>query len=231
MDYLSEGFFTALRILFSGQEETYSAIFTTLKVSTFSIICTLAAGIPLGFLLGYYNFPGKRTCRAIVDTLLALPTVVVGLLVYTFISRSGPLGNLGLLFSLKGVAIGQFILALPIVISLTASATEQMENTVRLTLMTLGASPSQLAASSLWESRYAVLAASMTAYSRIISEVGVSMMLGGNIKWHTRTITTAIALETGKGQFAEGIALGVVLLSFAFAVNAVVSIARRRASS
>ncbi|MDO9509379.1 MAG: ABC transporter permease [Thermovirgaceae bacterium] len=231
MDYLSEGFSTAFRILFSGQEETYSAIFTTLKVSTFSIICTLAAGIPLGFLLGYYNFPGKRTCRAVVDTLLALPTVVVGLLVYAFISRSGPLGGLGLLFSLKGVAIGQFILALPIVISLTASATEQMENTIRLTLMTLGASPSQLAASSLWESRYAVLAASMTAYSRIISEVGVSMMLGGNIKWHTRTITTAIALETGKGQFAEGIALGIVLLGFAFTVNAAVSISRRRASS
>ncbi|GAB6280308.1 MAG: ABC transporter permease [Thermovirga sp.] len=231
MGYLSEGFITAFRILFSGQEETYSAIFTTLKVSTFSIICTLAAGIPLGFLLGYYNFPGKRTCRAVVDTLLALPTVVVGLLVYTFISRSGPLGDLGLLFSLKGIAIGQFILALPIMISLTASATEQMENTVRLTLMTLGASPSQLAASSLWESRYSVLAASMTAYSRIISEVGVSMMLGGNIKWHTRTITTAIALETGKGQFAEGIALGIVLLGFAFAVNAVVSTARRRASS
>lgn len=231
MDYLSDGFITAFRILVSGQEETYSAIFTTLKVSTFSIICTLFAGIPLGFMLGYYDFHGKRVCRTVVDALLALPTVVVGLLVYAFISRSGPLGSFGLLFSLKGVAIGQFILALPIVISLTASATEQMENTVRLTLMTLGASASQLAASSLWESRYAVLAASMTAYSRIISEVGVSMMLGGNIKWHTRTITTAIALETGKGQFAEGIALGIVLLGFAFTVSAVVSIARRRASS
>lgn len=231
MNYLSEGFITAFRILASGQEETYSAILTTLKVSTFSIICTLVAGIPLGFMLGYYDFPGKRLCRSVVDALLALPTVVVGLLVYAFISRSGPLGSFGLLFSLKGVAIGQFILALPIVISLTASATEQMENTVRFTLMTLGASSSQLAASSLWESRYAVLAASMTAYSRIISEVGVSMMLGGNIKWHTRTITTAIALETGKGQFAEGIALGIVLLGFAFTVSAVVSIARRRASS
>jgi len=231
MGYLSDGFTTAFKILISGQEETYSAIFTTLKVSSISIIFTLLAGIPLGFMLGYYTFPGKRICRAVVDTLLALPTVVVGLLVYAFISRSGPLGDFGLLFSLKGVAIGQFILALPIVISLTASATEQMENTVRLTLMTLGASPGQLAASSLWESRYAVLAASMTAYSRIISEVGVSMMLGGNIKWHTRTITTAIALETGKGQFAEGIALGIVLLGFAFFVNAAVSIARRRASS
>ncbi|MDT8284860.1 MAG: ABC transporter permease [Thermovirgaceae bacterium] len=231
MGYLSEGFVTAFRILFSGQEETYSAIFTTLRVSTFSILLTLAAGIPLGFMLGYYSFPGRRALRMFSDTLLALPTVVVGLLVYAFISRSGPLGGFGLLFSLKGIAVGQFILGLPIVVSLTASATEQIENTVRLTLMTLGASSGQLAASSLWESRFAVLAAAMTAYSRIISEVGVSMMLGGNIKWHTRTITTAIALETGKGQFAEGIALGIVLLGFAFAVNAAVSITRKRASS
>jgi len=231
MGYLSEGFVTAFRILFSGQEETYSAIFTTLRVSTFSTLLTLSAGIPLGFMLGYYSFPGRRALRMFSDTLLALPTVVVGLLVYAFISRSGPLGGFGLLFSLKGIAVGQFILGLPIVVSLTASATEQIENTVRLTLMTLGASPGQLAASSLWESRFAVLAAAMTAYSRIISEVGVSMMLGGNIKWHTRTITTAIALETGKGQFAEGIALGIVLLGFAFAVNAAVSITRKRASS
>jgi tungstate transport system permease protein len=231
MGYLGEGFLTAFRILFSGQEETCSAIFTTLKVSTFSITVTLAAGIPLGFMLGYYSFPGRNSCRAIVDTLLALPTVVVGLLVYAFISRSGPLGGLGLLFSLKGMAIGQFFLGLPIVISLTASATEQIENSVRMTLMTLGASPGQIAASSLWETRYSVIAAAMTAYSRIISEVGVSMMIGGNIKWHTRTITTAIALETGKGQFAEGIALGIVLLGIAFAVNAVVSVSRRRASS
>jgi tungstate transport system permease protein len=202
-----------------------------LKVSTFSITVTLAAGIPLGFMLGYYSFPGRNSCRAIVDTLLALPTVVVGLLVYAFISRSGPLGGLGLLFSLKGMAIGQFFLGLPIVISLTASATEQIENSVRMTLMTLGASPGQIAASSLWETRYSVIAAAMTAYSRLISEVGVSMMIGGNIKWHTRTITTAIALETGKGQFAEGIALGIVLLGIAFAVNAVVSVSRRRASS
>jgi len=98
-------------------------------------------------------------------------------------------------------------------------------------LMTLGASPGQLAASSLWEGRYAVVAAAMTAYSRIISEVGVSMMIGGNIKWRTRTITTAIALETGKGQFAEGIALGIVLLSIAFIVNGAVSVARKRATS
>jgi len=231
MHYLSEGFKAAFAILLSGQEETFNAIFTTLKVSTFSILLTLAAGIPLGFILGYYSFPGKHACRAISDTLMAIPTVVVGLLIYAFISRSGPFGGLGLLFTLRGVAIGQFFLGLPVVVSLTASATEQMEDSTRLTLMTLGASPGQLAASSLWEGRYAVVAAAMTAYSRIISEVGVSMMIGGNIKWRTRTITTAIALETGKGQFAEGIALGIVLLSIAFIVNGAVSVARKRAAS
>lgn len=231
MNYLAEGFKTAFIILFLGHEETFNAIFTTVKASTFSILITLAVGIPLGFILGYYSFPGKHACRAVSDTLMAIPTVVVGLLVYAFISRSGPFGGLGLLFTLRGVVIGQFFLGLPVVVSLTASATEQMEDTTRLTLMTLGASPSQLAASSLWEGRYAVLAAAMTAYSRIISEVGVSMMIGGNIKWRTRTITTAIALETGKGQFAEGIALGTVLLAIAFAVNGAVSIARKRASS
>ncbi len=231
MGYLGEGFLTAFRILFSGQEETFSAIITTLKVSTFSILITLAVGVPLGFLLGYYSFPGKNACRMVVDTLLAIPTVVVGLLVYAFISRSGPLGSMGLLFTLKGIAVGQFILGLPVVVSLTASSTEQIENSVRMTLMTLGASPGQLAMSSLWESRYSVIAAAMTAYSRIISEVGVSMMIGGNIKWRTRTITTAIALETGKGQFAEGIALGMVLLFIAFAVSAAVSLSRRRASN
>ncbi len=231
MDYLAEGFRTAFHILFSGQEETFSAIFTTIRVSTFSILITLAVGIPLGFILGYYSFPGKHALRAVSDTLMAIPTVVVGLLVYAFISRIGPFGSFGLLFTLRGIAIGQFFLGLPVVVSLTATATEQMERSVRLTLMTLGASPGQLAASSLWEGRYAVIAAAMTAYSRIISEVGVSMMIGGNIKWRTRTITTAIALETGKGQFAEGIALGIVLLIIAFAVNGVVSVARRRASS
>jgi len=231
MNYLAEGFKTAFIILYSGHEETFNAIFTTVKASTFSILITLAVGIPLGFILGYYSFPGKHACRAVSDTLMAIPTVVVGLLVYAFISRSGPFGGLGLLFTLRGVVIGQFFLGLPVVVSLTASATEQMEDTTRLTLMTLGASPSQLAASSLWEGRYAVLAAAMTAYSRILSEVGVSMMIGGNIKWRTRTITTAIALETGKGQFAEGIALGTVLLAIAFAVNGAVSIARKRASS
>jgi tungstate transport system permease protein len=228
MDYISEGILGAFQLLLTGHEETYSAVVTTLKVSTLSIVVSLLAGIPLGFLLGYGNFSGKCALRTIVDTLLALPTVVIGLLVYAFVSRRGPLGEMGLLFTLPGIAIGQFILALPIIISLTASAVEELDPKLRLTLWTLGANDRQVALSSLWEGRYSVMVAAVTAYGRIISEVGVSMMIGGNIKWHTRTITTAIALETGKGQFSMGIALGAVLLTLAFGVNAVVSVLRRR---
>ncbi|MBO8153829.1 ABC transporter permease [Thermovirga sp.] len=229
MNYIFEGVIGAFYLLLAKDPETYSAIWTTLRLSTLSITCTLIVGIPLGFLLGHYNFPGKRAVRTLVDTLLALPTVVIGLLVYAFISRRGPLGDLGLLFTIPGVAIGQFILALPIVVSLTASAIEGIDPKIYLTLRTLGASDMQAALSSMWEGRYAVTAAAVTAYSRVISEVGVSMMIGGNIKWHTRTITTAIALETGKGEFSMGIALGIVLLAFALTANTLVSSLRRRA--
>ena len=166
-----------------------------------------------------------------VDTLLALPTVVVGLLVYAFISNRGPFGEWQLLFTIRGMAIGQTLLALPIVVALTASAIEGLDRRLRLTLLTLGADGRRLALSSLWEGRYQVLLAAVTAYGRIIAEVGVSMMLGGNIKWHTRTITTAITLETGKGDFALGIALGLLLLSLSFALNASLSLLRRRAES
>ncbi|MBW2092337.1 MAG: ABC transporter permease [Deltaproteobacteria bacterium] len=231
MDFILQGLIGAVKLLVAGSGETYSAIFATLKVSSLSILSSLILGIPLGFLLGYADFPGRRICRTIADTLLALPTVVVGLLVYAFISRRGPLGDLGLLFTLPGIAIGQTILALPIVISLTAAAIEGLDQRLRLTLLTLGASGRQLALTSLREGFYAVLVAAVTAYGRIISEVGVSMMLGGNIKWYTRTITTAMALETNKGEFAMGLALGIVLLAIAFTVNALLSILKIRAGS
>lgn len=229
MEFLLHGFVTALELLITGNDEAYSAIFATIKVSSFSIVVSLVLGIPLGFILGYAEFPGRKACRTVSDSLLALPTVVVGLLVFAFISRKGPLGELGLLFTIPGIVIGQTILALPIVVSLTASAIESLDPRLRMTLLTLGANSRQLALTSLREGLFAVVAASVTAYGRIISEVGVSMMLGGNIKWYTRTITTAMALETGKGEFALGLALGLVLLFLAFAVNILLSMLKARA--
>ena len=227
MDYIVHGFSRALQLIFSMNEETWSAVAITIKLTGLSMAVTLLLGLSLGFLLGYFSFPGKGALRLVVDTLLALPTVVVGLLVYAFISNRGPLGHLELLFTIRGMAIGQTILALPIVIALTASAIEGLDHRLRLTLLTLGASGRQQAMTTLWESRFQVLMAAITAYGRIIAEVGVSMMLGGNIKWHSRTITTAITLETGKGDFALGIALGILLLAMSFILNALLSLLRR----
>jgi len=228
MNFLLEGFFQAFHLLANGNAETYSAIWATVKVSSYSIGCSLLIGIPLGFCLGYFDFSGKKPLRTMVDTLMAMPTVFIGLLVYAFLTRRGPLGDLGLLFTLPGIAIGQTILALPIVIGLSATAIESMDQKLRITIMSMGANLRQLFLSSLWESRHGILAGAIAAYGRVMTEVGISMMVGGNIKWHTRTITTAIALETNKGQFGMGVALGLVLLAIAFCVNVSVSFLRRR---
>jgi len=228
MEFILEGFFQAIHLLITGNAETYSAIMATLKVSSTSMGCSLIMGIPLGFCLGYFEFSGKKSIRTIVDTLMALPTVFIGLLVYAFLTHRGPLGDFGLLFTLPGIAIGQAILALPIVIGLSATAVESMDKKLRTTIMSLGANRQQLFLSSLWESRHGILAGAIAAYGRVMTEVGISMMVGGNIKWQTRTITTAIALETNKGQFGMGVALGIVLLTLALFVNISISFLRRR---
>ena len=228
MSYILDGFVKAMELLISGNAETYSAIFATVKVSSYSIGASLIIGIPLGFCLGFIDFKTKKTLRTVIDTLMALPTVFIGLLVYAFVTNRGPLGDMGLLFTLPGIAIGQTILALPLVIGLTATAVESLDDKLRITIMSMGANRRQLFISSLWESRHGILAAAIAAYGRVMTEVGISMMVGGNIKWHTRTITTAIALETNKGQFGMGVALGIVLLAIAFCVNFSVSFLRRR---
>ncbi|NLW68535.1 MAG: ABC transporter permease [Bacteriovoracaceae bacterium] len=228
MDYIWQGLQQAVVLLFALDRETYSAIITTLKVTFLSITGSVVIGVPLGFLLGYFHFPGKKQLRMVVDTLLALPTVVVGLLVYAFISSRGPLGWTNLLYTVPGIAIAEVFLILPIVISLTATAIEGLDRRLRATLRSLGAGRVQLALTSLHEARFAVLIAGITAYGRAISEVGIAMMIGGNIKWYTRTMTTAITLETGKGQFSMGIALGVVLLLIVFILNGALVLLRRR---
>lgn len=230
MEYLYQGLVDAIALILSGNEEMFSAVLTTLKTSTLSILCSLFIGLPVGFYMGYFEFKGKKQLRAIVDSLMALPTVVVGLLVYGFISRRGPLGEAELLYTIPGVAIAQVFLVLPIIISLTATAIEALDHQLRLTLITLGARGKQLVVAHLMEARFAIFSAAVAAYGRVVSEVGISMMIGGNIKWHTRTITTAITLETGKGEFATGIALGIILLLIAFSINGSLSFLKRHAS-
>jgi tungstate transport system permease protein len=228
MEFIQQGFYQAYILLKSGDPETYSAILATLRVSSLAMLVSLLLGIPFGYLLGYFDFRLKKQIRIIVDTLLSLPTVFIGLLVYALVARHGPLGEMGLLFTLTGIAIGQAILALPIVTALTAAAVEAADRNLRFTLLSLGANRRQLFFSTLWEVRHGILAAAVIATGRVLTEVGISLMVGGNIKWHTRTITTAITLETNKGEFGMGIALGVVLLLIALAVNISVAGLRRR---
>jgi tungstate transport system permease protein len=228
MNYIVEGISQACHLLLSGNAEVYSAVFTTLKVSTISIILSVLIGIPLGFRLGYSKFRSAKIIKVIMNILLSMPTVVIGLLVYSFISAQGVLGSLHLLFSIKAIIVGQTILALPIIIALTSNAVENIDEKLKLTLMTLGARGVQIKKTLLYESRYAVFAAATVAYGRVMSEIGISMMVGGNIKWHTRTITTAIAFETGKGEFALGVALGIVLLLFATVINVIAVVCKER---
>ncbi|MCZ6160060.1 tungstate ABC transporter permease TupB [Campylobacter ureolyticus] len=219
MDFILDGIYEALRLLISFDEETYFAIKTTLYSSFFSIIIALIIGMPLGFCLGYFNFFGKRFLRILSDTGLAMPTVAIGLILYALFSNRGPLGNLGLLFTLKAVIIGQICLSLPIVISLTASVIENMEIKHLRLIKSYHLKGYRQILTVLFENRYPLMVVIATTYGRIVAEVGVAMMVGGNIKWHTRTITTAISLETNKGEFAMGIALASVLITIAFLVN------------
>ena len=172
-------------------------------------------GVPLGFLLGYTRFPGRNMLRILVDTALSFPTVVLGLLVYLLLARQGPFADFELLFTVPGIAIGLALLGLPIVIAHTCLAVEQADRLLAPTLRTLGAGPWQLLFSTVRELRFHLLTACITAFGRVVSEVGISMLVGGNIKWATRTITTAITLETGKGDYARSIALGIVLVTLA----------------
>ncbi len=227
MDFLSQGLSQAFDLLLTANPETFSAIKASLLSTFYAMTMAMILGLPLGLALGYGNFFGRRFLRLISDTLLAFPTVLIGLLVYTFIMNKGPLGDFGLLFTLEGLALGQAILALPIVSSLTAQAIENQDKRCRQTLLTLGANTWQVAIGTLIELRFAILLVLVTAFGRVITEVGIAMMLGGNIRWHTRTITTAISLETNKGEFAQGIALGLVLLLMAFLVNFALAFLRK----
>jgi tungstate transport system permease protein len=154
--------------------------------------------------------------------------LIIGLLVYTTLSQAGAFGEYNLLFTQKAIIIGQIFLGLPIIIALTAAQVESTDKRLYLSLKGLGAKPYQILLTTLVEARFGLMTAAMTAYGRIITEIGISMMVGGNIKYHTRTITTAISLETGKGEFETGIALGLVLFIVALMVNIALSMLKRR---
>ena len=211
----------AFELLVSGDREVWFITWTSLRFSFASALIACIPGIPLGVLIALRRFRGRRVLLAVLSSLMALPTVVVGLLVYSVVSRAGPLGSLGMLFTPRAVILGQAILAFPIIVSMTASGLSSLDPLFPEVLTTLGASKRDVLWMSVRQARGAVLSASLAAFGRVVGEVGVAMMLGGNIRWYTRTITTAIALETSKGEFEQGLALGMVLIVMALGVNAV----------
>ena len=219
MELLIDSFFSAIALVVSLDPELVEIVWVSLKVSSTSTCIAAFFGIPLGFLIAFKSFSAKRFLITCLNTLLALPTVVVGILVYAFISRKGVFGMLDLLYTQKAIVIGQTILILPLVTTFTIAAISRIDERYRKTALTLGASQWQTALVIFREARFAVIAAVIAAYGRVIAEVGVSMMLGGNAKGFTRTITTAMALEYDKGLFTLAVALGIVLLSISFGMN------------
>lgn len=220
MESLGNATVNALQLLVSGDTALWNIIAISFQVSITAIVIATPPALLTAFLLAYGKFPGRRVLISLFSTLLSIPAVVVGLTFYLLLSRQGPLGDLRLLFTQSAMIIGQIALSFPILVAMGHSALQSADKRAWETALTLGASPFRAAATVMWEVRFGLLAALLAGFGRIIAEVGASMMLGGNILNYTRNIPTAIALETSKGEFAQGIALGIVLLAMAFTLNA-----------
>ena len=209
----------AMTLLFSGDRELWEIIGSSFKTSLTALLIASPMALLIAFALAFGRFPGRRLLITVFNTLLSVPAVVVGLTLYIVLSRQGPLGDWRLLFTQTAMILGQICLALPILIAMGHSTLQGVDQRVWETARTLGAGPIRAFFTLIGEVRFGLLAALLAAFGRIIAEVGASMMLGGNILHHTRNIPTAIAMETSKGEFAQGIALGAVLLAMAFALN------------
>jgi tungstate transport system permease protein len=212
----------------SLEREILAAVWTSVSVASCSIVIASIAGIPIGMAVGLREFRFKRAVITFLNTLMAMPTVVIGLLVYSFLSRQGFLGGFGVLFTPAAMIIGQTLLAIPIVANYTLSAVKGADIRIVPTALTLGASRAQSVLQLTREVRFGVMAAVIAAFGRVISEVGIAMMLGGNIRGYTRTMTTAIALETSKGEFSFGLSLGVILLAVALVINLLLNFMQQR---
>src|SRR3990172_4716695 len=216
MDLIFEGIRQAIALLIQRDAKVLQITLLSLQISTLATLISLLIGMPLGTWLAFWRFRSRGFMLSVVNTGMALPPVVVGLWVSIFLWRSGPLGDLHLMYTPAAMVIAQTVIAAPIVVGLTAAALQQLDPRLRLQLLGLGASRLQMIWALWREARLPLLAALMAAFGSVISEVGASMMVGGNIRNQTRVLTTAIVLETGKGEFAMAIALGFILLLLAF---------------
>lgn len=220
---LTETFLHALTLLFSGDAQLWEIIATSLVVSGKAVVLITLPALLLAFALAYGRFPGRRLLIALSNSLLALPVVVIGLLLYLLFYSQGPLASLQLLFSRSAMIIGQMLLAFPVLVVMAHNHLQGGERRELETVLTLGAGPLATVLTLLVEHRYALLGAVLAAFSRVIAEVGSALLVGGNILHYTRNLSAAIAMETAKGSVAQSIALGLVTLFIALALQLLVS--------
>ena len=230
MDVLVEGVRQAAALLLGADREIAAVLWLSLRVSGTATLIALLLGIPAGAVLALTRFPGRMLVVSAVNTGMGLPPVVVGLFVTILLWRSGPLGEWEVLYTPAAIVLAQAVIASPIVTGITLAAVQNVPAKFRLQLIALGASRRQMLWVVLREARLPMLAAVMAGFGGVISEIGASMMVGGNIKGQTRTLTTAMVLETGKGNFDVAIALSILLLALVFGINwALTTIQQRRA--
>jgi len=208
----------------SGDSELWLVVLTSLRISLLATIIAAIIGVPIGYAVASSSFPGRRVVITLLNTLQALPTVVIGLILYGLLSRSGPLGPAGILYTRLAITIGEAVLIIPIIAAYTMASVAGVDPRIRKTARSLGARRWRESWLVAGESRFGIAASIIAGFGRAIGEVGIAMMLGGNIQGFTRTITTAIALEHNKGNFALGLALGFILFCIALAVNGILHI-------
>lgn len=223
MGYIIGGIEQAIYLIFTLNPEVVDITLRTLSITFSATVIASLISVPLGVYITFTEFTGKKKLISIIQTLYALPTVVVGLVMYMLLSNKGPLGALSLLFTPAGVMLGQVVLIIPIITGLTISALSGLNPNIRDTVLSLGATSLQYLVSMVHEARFAIISAVIMGFSRAISEVGAAIMIGGNIRDKTRILTTTITLETGQGNFELSIALGIILLLIALTVNMIVS--------
>jgi len=219
---------TLLRTLLAMRGELAEILATSLLVSGAAVAISMLMGVPLGIWMGLHRFPGRRFVVTLVNTGMGVPPVVVGLLIYLLLARSGPLGTMGLLYTPTAMILAQVLIALPLVAGVTLAAIQALDERLTLQILSLGASRLQLYWKLILEARLSMVAALAAAFGSIISEVGAVMMVGGNLKGDTRVMTTAIVLATRQGQFALAVALSVLLMGLTLAVNALFTAVQQR---
>jgi tungstate transport system permease protein len=228
MELILEGIIKAFQLLFTLNREVLGITWLSLQVSGAATLISVLIGISAGTIVALNNFPGKRFLVSVVNTGMGLPPVVVGLFVMIFLWRNGPLGFLGVLYTPTAMIIAQATIATPIVMGITIAAIQNLPPKLRLQILSLGATRVQMVGFLLREARLPLLAAIMAGFGGVISEVGASIMVGGNIKGYSRVLTTATVMESGMGNFDMAIALGIILVLLTFLVNYLLTIIQQR---